>query len=646
MKKIILLIVILIVTDFTLVSKKSNIKNSQKENWEYVKNRLYSGKGDTEYVYKINALVKDAPILISLHSASEQDSLIVNEIIDELKVIIPNKKIDFFKNFAGKSFYNLEQTLSGKEDETLINGFSFYELRFSNIEFSFEKSNNTTVFDDLIETRLPDGSIIERINPPRNETYIELPNKVWLRLKETLSKDERKKYIKYELLRTLCYIYPNQSHSRYNYVKKGVFYAPNYMPDKTEFNNQDIFLLQRLYSNNFLKQFKSYLYTTYSWRYATTFLNKKLATLYAILIVGSIGILVFILLFGIFQNKIFKFSFFNYFLPILCVWIYYSNLSFIYRYLTDFNDPIDWEDTIIFGLIVVSVIALITSFLLWGLEKLFVKENSVFSLKLILKTVLTFLAFSIPIALIFIFDGHINEGINFFFPSFLIFVALALGRGLLIYLNHFSDSLVKEKEVELSHLKEINALAETKLLQSQINPHFLYNALNSIASLAPVDSQKTQKMAHSLSDLFKYSINRKGENMSTIKDEIEMVKTYLEIEKIRFGDRLQFTVEVDKDLENKEIPLFLVQPLIENAVKHGISKNVSEGKIILKIKKKEGDISISVSDNGPSFPEGLVSGHGLQTVYDLLRLSYKDKASLNWTNTPEKMISITIHENI
>lgn len=229
---------------------------------------------------------------------------------------------------------------------------------------------------------------------------------------------------------------------------------------------------------------------------------------------------------------------------------------------------------------------------------------------------------------------------------FLFLMTIALLRALVGYFIFKERNLIVENETKLANLRELKAKAELKSLQSQINPHFLYNSLNSIASLAPIDAQKTQKMAHSLSDLFKYSINRKDKKTSTVHDEVEMVKTYLDIEKIRFGDRLQFTVAVDTDLEKHEIPLFLIQPLVENAVKHGISKNESVGTIGLKINKEQKEIRISVSDNGPDFPEGLLSGHGLQTVFDLLRLTYGDKAALNWTNTPKKMIIITIPESI
>ena len=270
-----------------------------------------------------------------------------------------------------------------------------------------------------------------------------------------------------------------------------------------------------------------------------------------------------------------------------------------------------------------------------------------------IKTALIFLSTGfLPLVFLlfvnFILTTIIKGQVDYFYLSriFLYLMVIATIRALIGYFIFKERSLIIENEMKLANLRELKIKAELKSLQSQINPHFLYNSLNSIASLAPIDAQKTQKMAHSLSDLFKYSINRKGKKTNTILDEVNMVKTYLDIEKIRFGERLQFNVTVDKNLENYEIPLFLIQPLVENAVKHGISKNEGEGKIGLKISKEQNEITISVSDNGPDFPEGLLSGHGLQTVFDLLRLTYGDKAALNWTNTPEKMIIITIPETI
>lgn len=309
--------------------------------------------------------------------------------------------------------------------------------------------------------------------------------------------------------------------------------------------------------------------------------------------------------------------------------------------------PFVREDTIL-TTIMVSLFSMPVLLLIRSIElKIQEKVNSILQ-----KTALIFIStgFS-PFLLICLFylgissgESNMQGGYATLANIFVCLMIVAVLRALISYFIFKERNLIIENEKKLSNLRELKAKAELKSLQSQINPHFLYNSLNSIASLAPIDSVKTQKMAHSLSDLFKYSINRKGKKMSTVKDEIEMVTSYLSIEKIRFGDRLQFDIEVDKSLENYEIPLFLIQPLVENAVKHGISQNEGNGQIILKIEKLTDELVISVKDNGPNFPEGLVSGHGLQTVYDLLRLSYGDKASLNWTNTPEKIISITIAE--
>ena len=113
--------------------------------------------------------------------------------------------------------------------------------------------------------------------------------------------------------------------------------------------------------------------------------------------------------------------------------------------------------------------------------------------------------------------------------------------------------------------------------------------------------------------------------------------------KTRFGDSLQVHIDVDIKLETIQIPRFILQPLIENAVKHGISKTEKNGTIELSIRLYKNHLEIVVSDNGPDFPDDLVSGHGLQSVYDLLRLSYKENASMNWENSPKKKITILIH---
>ncbi|WOD45122.1 sensor histidine kinase [Hwangdonia lutea] len=409
----------------------------------------------------------------------------------------------------------------------------------------------------------------------------------------------------------------------------------------------DKFLLQKVYADDFISQFEDYLYTHYPWQYAYSFLSKEKMKMLAISIVTALGIIVFILLFSFFQNRKFKHAYLSYLFPIVLIALHIINLKWIYEYLTILNSPITWSGSIIFGFLFIGILAIISATLLYFLEKIFLKLRFNFSFQLLLKVVFTFAAFNLPLLVfIFLVDSNIKpDNLDFlesYFPWFIISIFLALGRGLLIYLNHISQSLVNEKDVELSRLKEANTQSELKLLQSHINPHFLYNALNSIAGLAYKSAEKTEKMALSLSNLFRYSINKKGQQMSTVKDEVLMVQNYLEIEKIRFGERLKFILEVDKTLENEAIPMYILQPLVENAIKHGVSQVRGEGLIVLEIKQEDDNLLIRVIDNGPDFSTGLVSGHGLQTVYDLLRLSYGDKATLHWENAPVKHISISI----
>ena len=390
------------------------------------------------------------------------------------------------------------------------------------------------------------------------------------------------------------------------------------------------------------------MYKHYPWQYAFSFLDKELAVLKTWFLLITIGIVVLILSMSLFHKKKFKYSFLSYFFPILIIYSYLANLSLTHQYILELNSIALQRGSISYLFFTVLIASLVSSLFLWGIEKNVIKKQFYFTFQLVFKVIFTMIAFIIPfiiLVLIFYFShGGFPERsklTEFVVPLMVLFI-LALTRGFLLYLNHYSDNLIKEKDVELSRLKQVNAEAEVRLLQSQINPHFLYNALNSIASLALVDGEKTQKMTYSLSNLFKYTINRKEKKTSTIGDEIKMVQNYLDIEKIRFGDRLQFSIEVDKELEKVEIPLFIIQPLIENAIKHGISKIEGNGKIALKIEKREKEILITIIDNGPHFSEGLVNGHGLQTVYDLLYLSYGEKASLSWQNTPDKMIQIII----
>jgi sensor histidine kinase YesM len=203
-------------------------------------------------------------------------------------------------------------------------------------------------------------------------------------------------------------------------------------------------------------------------------------------------------------------------------------------------------------------------------------------------------------------------------------------------------SLLKEKELELTKQKELKLKSDLNALQARINPHFLYNALNSLASLAHIDAGRTENMALSLSKLFRYNINKEDEHFSKIIDEIEMTNIYLDIEKNRFEEKLEYTINIEEKLNDFEIPKFVLQPLAENAVKHGISKIVEKGIIKINIFEQNQKVIIEICDNGPNFPDGLTSGYGLQNTYEKFKLLYKKPFDIEFFNKPEKKLMITL----
>lgn len=202
---------------------------------------------------------------------------------------------------------------------------------------------------------------------------------------------------------------------------------------------------------------------------------------------------------------------------------------------------------------------------------------------------------------------------------------------------------LSEQEIQLLNLEKLKTRAELDALQAKINPHFLYNALNSIASLVHENPDQAEEMTLLLSKLFRYSTGRTGELFSTLADELEMVRTYLQVEQVRFGSRLTFSVDVsDESLNELRLPQFLLQPIVENAIKHGIAKRADSGRIDVRIYEKNGELHLCVHDNGPAFPDDMEGGYGLRSIQDKLKLLYGDDARVELQNWPLKQVLLSI----
>ena len=200
----------------------------------------------------------------------------------------------------------------------------------------------------------------------------------------------------------------------------------------------------------------------------------------------------------------------------------------------------------------------------------------------------------------------------------------------------------RSKALESTEEKALASEAELNSIQASVNPHFLYNSLNAIASLAQSDPDKTEAMALALSKFYKYQTNREGEPLITLKEELEMVENYLAIEKIRFGDRLQFKIEIDDLSKQTKIPHFLLQPLVENAIKHGYDDSSEKIDISLEIKTQGKELSIHLFDHGKAFNENLNSGYGIKSVMKKLQLFYPDAHTIDFINSPRKHVGIKL----
>lgn len=222
---------------------------------------------------------------------------------------------------------------------------------------------------------------------------------------------------------------------------------------------------------------------------------------------------------------------------------------------------------------------------------------------------------------------------------------LMVGLFFFYYLNREQNRnrKISEQEYQLLQLKELKTKAELEALQAKINPHFLYNSLNSIASLVHINPDKAEEMVILLSRFFRYSTSVKSQYFHTLEEEIEMVRTYLEVEKVRFDDRLNYTIDYDRELlAHYLIPRFLLQPLIENAIKHGISKIVDKGIIRMQITAEDQLMTIIIHDNGPDFPQHFTSSYGLQSTSDKLEMLCGKDARLEINHQPCKHIKITL----
>jgi two-component system, LytTR family, sensor kinase len=192
-----------------------------------------------------------------------------------------------------------------------------------------------------------------------------------------------------------------------------------------------------------------------------------------------------------------------------------------------------------------------------------------------------------------------------------------------------------ERERETARLALETAQLETRLaearldaLKMQLQPHFLFNTLNSISVLMRAgDAPTANKMLIKLSELLRVALKSESSQEVSLKDELEFLRGYLEIEQMRFQDRLTVDFDVDKETLDAQIPNLILQPLVENAIRHGIAPLAEKGKILIESRRENGFVELAVSDNGAGMQNSAIAnnGIGLKNTQERLEKLYGER---------------------
>jgi len=217
--------------------------------------------------------------------------------------------------------------------------------------------------------------------------------------------------------------------------------------------------------------------------------------------------------------------------------------------------------------------------------------------------------------------------------------------GLIILTYYLFTSLtnLSEKNAKEARLESLVKETELKLLRSQINPHFLFNSLNSISSLTVTDPEKARDMIVKLSDFMRYSLSSRNDHLISLQNEMESLRIYLEIEKVRFRERLIIEEQVENECLDAMLPGLLLQPLYENAVKHGVYE--SNKTVIIKTTAVKNGEHVIITISNTIDQEAIVTrkgaGIGLMNVRSRLELFFGKDAELNISRS-ENEFTVTV----
>ncbi|HKQ03948.1 MAG TPA: histidine kinase [Blastocatellia bacterium] len=203
-------------------------------------------------------------------------------------------------------------------------------------------------------------------------------------------------------------------------------------------------------------------------------------------------------------------------------------------------------------------------------------------------------------------------------------------------------------EIRATRLEAQLAQAQLHALKMQLQPHFLFNTLHSISALVHKDPQAADKMIARLGDFLRLTLDSAGVQEVPLRQELEFLKSYLDIERIRFKDRLSVEMNIESQTLEARLPNLILQPIVENAIRHGIAPHIAAGRIEIAARRFNGSLQVQIIDNGPGLVTSgnngriLKEGVGLANTQARLQQLYGDDSRLDLANTARGGLSVTL----
>jgi signal transduction histidine kinase len=205
-----------------------------------------------------------------------------------------------------------------------------------------------------------------------------------------------------------------------------------------------------------------------------------------------------------------------------------------------------------------------------------------------------------------------------------------------------AEAMIERERTKMERIEREAALANLRALQAQIEPHFLFNTLANVTGLIDPDPAKAKRMLESFIRFLRATLAATRAESTTLGAESELISAFLDVLAVRMGSRLRYTVDVEPALHSFELPPMLVQPVVENAIKHGLEPKVDGGEIAVRARREGTQVEIEVADTGMGFAPTTAGGVGLTNLRDRLRLLYGERAGLDIRENSPSGTLITI----